>query len=143
MKKIILILLAIAAIASSCEKYNLNRIYGYYTLTSYQVNGVDSLSLYKDSLGVNFQFYYEEVNSANGLLIDGNRTDGNYTHVICQWNLKNHFTILEIKTAYGNYGTGPIGYMRTPEWEILSLKNEFKMKTTYNGKEYVVELKQI
>ncbi len=142
MKKLILIIIAIVAIAGGCDKYEqtLKKIYGEYSLKIYNVDGVDSLSLYKDSLGTNFNFYYEEVNSSNVLLIDGKRTDGNDTHVICQWNLKNQFTILEIKTAYGSNGIGPFGYMITPEWEILSLENEFKMKTIYNEKEYFVEL---
>ena len=62
MKKLILIFIVLAAITEGCKKYEdgplisfrsvRNRLYGDYTLTKYTVNGVDSLSLYNDSLDI-------------------------------------------------------------------------------------------
>jgi len=57
MKKTMLIFIVIAALVSGCEKYTLNTIYGFYTITSYRVNDADSLDLYRDSLGVDFHFF--------------------------------------------------------------------------------------
>jgi len=59
---------------------------------------------------------------------------------ICSLIDKNKFL-----NAYGSaglsIGTGPFGIGKEPEWEILRLTNkELYMKTTYNGKEYYVEL---
>lgn len=144
MKNNFLILIVLIAIMTGCEKYTLNKIYGSYTLTSYTVDGVDSLSLYNDSLGLNFEFYYEDVNSSNVCFIDGNRSDNTYTHIVCVWELLDNNSKLQILTAYGFIGTGPFGRDKIPEWEILRLtKNELKMKTLYNGKEYIVALEGI
>jgi hypothetical protein len=144
MKKTILILVVLAAVVvGGCNKtkQTLNKIYGDYTLKSYTVNGVDSLSLYKDSLGINFRFYYEEENSINGLFIDGVVPSGKDAHIVSSWGLINKNKVLQIYTTAGSNGTGPFGNMITPEWEILTLtKKEFKMKTTYNNKEYEIEL---
>lgn len=143
MRKIILSLIAIIIVMTGCEKYNLNRIYGYYNLTSYQVNGEDSLSLYKDSLGVNFQFYYSDQSERNACTIDGIRNDGNETSLIWQWKFDNDNKILQVITSYGQKGTGPIGGSKTPEWEILKLKSNFlQFKTIFNNKEYIIELKE-
>lgn len=143
MKKVIWMLIAIACVLNGCDKYEqtLKKIYGQYKLKSYTVNGIDSLNLYNDSLGLDFKFYYDEINSLNGLLISGLRKDGNENHLNCQWALINDNTILKIMAAYGAIGTGPFGYMKTPEWEIISLPGkEFSLKTLYEGKEFYIEL---
>ena len=136
-------LIVIAGILSGCDKYEqtLKKIYNTYTIKTYTVNGIDSLALYKDSLGSIFQFYYEDVNQVNELFINGNRNDGHSYPIICKWSLINNNEVIKIITAYAYTGTGPFGNNITPEWKILDLtKNEMKMNTTYNGKEYVVGL---
>lgn len=145
MKKIILFLIVIVAVASSCKKseyeQTLKKIYGEYTLKTYTVNGVDSLSLFRDSLGTNFDFYRDDVNSFNVLKIDGPTTSAKYGDLTCRWKLVNNKT-LSIYISGGAFGTGPFGRDKTPEWEILILFNNNKiwMKTNYNGKEYLIEL---
>lgn len=141
MKKIFLFLIVIIVFTSGCEKYTLNKIYGPYTLTTYTVDGVDSLSLYNDSLGLNFDFYYNDVNSSNVCFIDGNRSDNKYTHIVCVWELLDNNSKLKIITAYGFIGTGPFGRDKIPLWEIIKLENNYlKMKTYFNNKEYQISL---
>jgi len=152
MKKVILILVVIAGIAGGCKKYEdgpllsfrsaKSRLFGEHTLVKYTVNDIDSLNLFNDSLGLDFRFYYDDVNSLNVLNVEGNRKDGNYYPVICTWQLEKNNTILKILTEYAYTGTGPFGNNITPDWEILKLKHhDIIMKTTYNGKEYLIELK--
>jgi len=149
MRKIILILIVISGVLSGCDKSEqiLRKIYGSYELTTYTVDGMDSLALYKDSLSLRFQFYYHEENSTLVLLIEGNRNDGQYSSIVCRWTLINNNEVIKILTSVAIHeytGTGPFGNNITPEWEILDLtKNEMKMKTTYNEKVYLIELKQI
>lgn len=144
MKKAILILIIIAAIISGCQKYDLKKIYGDYTITSYTVNEADSLSLLFDSLCLNVKFYHEDVNDVNRFDIYGSRKDGQFSMLNCRWELLDHSSVLNFYSAQGSYGTGPFGNNITPEWDILDLtKNEIKMKTNYNEKEYIIELKRI
>ena len=75
MKKILLMMMVIVGIAGGCKKEDktdsmLNKIYGYRTLKTYTVNGLDSLSTFKDSLGLQFIFSYDEVDYRNVLRID-------------------------------------------------------------------------
>ena len=161
MKKLILILIVLAAITESCKKYEdgslfsfrsaKNRLYGTYDLKTYTVNGVDSLSLYKDSLGSVFSFFNNDVDGGNGCLIEGDRKDGNYTLLYWDWQLINKNKTLSISNSYAagylpvnSIGTGPFGDDKLPQWEILRLTNtEVNMKTNYNNKEYYIELKEI
>ncbi|MBP7223290.1 MAG: hypothetical protein KBA50_08585 [Sedimentibacter sp.] len=143
MKKIVLILSVLTTIVSGCDKYEqtLKKIYGHYTITTYSVNGVDSLIMYRDSLGPNFNFFYEEVNDVNVLQIDGNRNDGNNYPIICKWNLIDKNQVLNILTAYAYTGTGPFGNNITPKWNLLNIKDgKIQMATNYNEKEYFIEL---
>lgn len=120
------------------------RLYGAYTLSTYIVNGEDSLSLFNDSLCLTFSFFYDDVNSKDVCYIVGERKDGHYSELYWSWNLINDNKVLQIYRSVGIIiGTGPFGTDKFPEWEILRLtNNELKMKTTYNGKEYLIELKQ-
>ncbi len=108
MKKIILILIAIITITIGCSKYErtVKKIYGEYTLKTYTVNGIDSMSLYRDSLGLFFNFYNNDEYSSNVLFISGPRPDGKENHIICTWRLINKYNFLKISTAYGSSGTG-------------------------------------
>jgi len=49
-----------------------------------------------------------------------------------------------ITTSSGAIGTGPIGRDKTPEWSIIKLRNHrLELKTTYNNKDYIIELENI
>ena len=153
-KKLILILIVLAAITEGCKKYPdgpcisfrspIKRLYGVYTLTKHTVNGEDSLSLYKDSLGQKFDFFYNDIEDFNSCIISGNRMDGYYCYIKWDWRLVDKNKILQIFNSDGTIiGTGPFGKRKKPEWEIIRLTNkELYMKTTFNGKEYYVELRE-
>jgi hypothetical protein len=144
MKKIILILIVLTAILSGCNKNDqmLKKIYGDYTLKTYTVDGVDSLSLYNDSLGLSFYFFYEDVYEHNVCEMVSPRKDGKWSNLYCKWTLKNNYKTFSIYESIGTTtGTGPFGDGKLSDWEILRLsRKEFKMKTIYNGKEYQIEL---
>lgn len=154
MKKIFLILLVLAALTEGCKKYEdgpcislrsvKNRLYGSHTLTKYTVDGVDSLSLYYDSLGLAFNFIYDDNSHNNVCIMDGPRKDGYSGDLYWDWELSNNRKILTITATGGySYGTGPFGMNKTPEWEILRLKfNNIILKTSYNNKEYLIELER-
>ncbi len=144
MRKTIWSLIATFIIMTGCEKQYLNKIYGDYIITSYTVNEIDSLSLLNDSLDLHVKLYYEDVNYVNRFDIYGPRKDGQFSILICRWELINHSTILNFILAQGSYGTGPFGNNIIPEWHLLNLsKKEIKMSTNYNNKEYVVILNKI
>ena len=152
MKKNILILLIIVGIAGGCKykdgpcisfRSAENRIYGYHTLTKYTVNGEDSLNQYHDSLGLKFNFIYDDISNVRVCIMDGPRRDGFSGDLYWGWELTNDDKILKITGSSGSaYGVGPFGINKTPEWKILKLKaNDIMLKTTFNGKEYLIELK--
>jgi len=153
-KKLILILIVIAAITEGCKKYSdgplisfrsvRKRLFGDYTLTKYTVNVLDSLSLYNDSLDVKIHCFSREDDSNIYFNVYGNRKDGSYSDFAMICLLINKNKILKVLDTQGlSIGTGPFGKGKKPEWEILRLTNkELYMKTTYNGKEYYVELKE-
>ncbi len=144
MKKTMLIFIVIAALVSGCEKYTLNTIYGFYTITSYRVNDADSLDLYRDSLGVDFHFFYNDAYYKNICEVTGKRTDNNNFPVIFRWELRENAKKMLITTSSGAIGTGPIGRDKTPEWSIIKLRNHrLELKTTYNNKDYIIELENI
>jgi hypothetical protein len=154
MKKLIIILLLFASVLAGCRYKEgplisfhsaLNRLYGTHTLKQYTVNGQDSLNLYYDTLGLSFRLYYEEVYGHNDCVIgEGQNIHGhNSGWVVWTWILDNNNKNLKVLTSVGsNNATGPIGAGITPEWQILKLKKgDIKIKTMFNGKEYIVELK--
>ncbi|HNW98989.1 MAG TPA: hypothetical protein PKK00_11325 [Bacteroidales bacterium] len=161
MKKIILILIAITAITEGCKKYEegscfslrspLKRIYGTYQLKEYTVNGIDSLGLFKDSLCDILIFFYDKNSNTNGCTIENIRDDGISPSLVWTWELIEKNKILSVTysscragigTVSWPSGTGPFFDKSKPKWEIIRLTNsEIKMKTTYNNKEYLIELK--
>jgi hypothetical protein len=154
-KTIILLFLFFGFFASSCQEYPegpcisfrsaKNRFYGWHTITKYTVNGEDSLGLYYDSLALSFYFYYEDVYNNDQCIITGDRKDGKGCDFVWTWMLTNNNKILKIISAGGSIskGTGPFKNNVTSEWKILKLKrNDIIMKTDYNNKEYLIELKQ-
>ena len=157
MKKLILILIVLAAITEGCKKYKdgplfslrtaENRLYGFYDLTTYTVNGVDSLSLYNDSLGGYIDFFYNDVDDVDACLLNVDRKDDIYTSysLYWKWQLLNKNKTLSISSSikYGYSIGGPFGNNILPQLEILRLTDtEVNMKTNYNNKEYYIELKE-
>lgn len=156
MKKIIFFIIVLAAIFEGCKKYPdgplislrtaKHRLYGTYTLTQYTVNGVDSLSLYNDSLSLNYTLGFDGLDDVNFCTNFGLRTDGKEADVRYNWDLSNNNKNISLNIPIGNsysMGTGPFGKNKTTNWEILRLTNkETKMQTTYNGKEYLIDLKK-
>ena len=146
MKKILIYLIVILAIASSCKKYKYNhtlkKIYGTYTVTSYTVNGIDSLSLFKDSLSTNFDFYYNDYNNLYVLEIKGNTALGKHILIMHNWGLMGDNKTLNLHNGYNSkIGTGPFGGSKESTWTILELTKELlKMKSLYNGKDYEISM---
>ncbi len=147
MKKTILILIAIAAIAAGCTKFEEgpyvfsrsvnNRIHGSYTLSRYTVDGVDSLQQMKNRFGLNFEFYYNEHNDNEVLRIDGGTNPSRY--FISRYGYHNN-----TKSIYIVSGALILGYLSPDEdidMTILKLKDaDIHLKTSYNNKEYYLEL---
>lgn len=151
MKKILFFIFAFVTVVGACKKYEegplisfksaKNRVYGTYTLVSYTVNGQDSLNSYKDSLGINFEFYHNEFLNRDYLHIYEDFFEG-VNVVMCKWAVLNKNMCLKFYDSSGPIGIGPFGASKTTEWEILKLKNkDIKLKTEYNSKEYIIELK--
>jgi hypothetical protein len=155
MKRLLLFLIVLAAIAEGCKKYPdgpwlslrtaEGRLYGTHTLTKYTVNGVDSLSLYEDSLSTSFYFSLSDNGKFDFCDMSGRRKDGWVSELKWVWALEEHNKFLLVTQASGNYAgkmcTGPFGDNRCPEWQILKLyHDDIIMQTTYNGKQYLIEL---
>ncbi len=157
MKKIILYLIVIAAIASSCKKYEegplvsfrsaKNRLYGNYTLTYLTVDGKDCLSQYYDSLSKSFYFYEDNSSRVDYCDMIGIRKDDGLSSLSWTWELLDHNKILKIISAGGNppgWSYGPFKTNILPEWKILRLtKKEKKLKTLYLDQEYVITLESL
>jgi len=145
MKKIVLILIVISTITIGCSKYDrtLKKIYALYTIQKYEVDGIDSLDLYKKALGLNFNFYYQEENDINCLQITGITSTGVQSHYHALWSLNEDNKTLKFRGAHLFYGlsTGPFGTGINLQWQIVRLTNRyFEIKTNYNGKEYYLVL---
>ncbi len=153
MKKSTLVIIALTAIiAGSCKKYEegalvstlciKKRIYGFHTLTGYYVNEVDSLSQYYDSLGLSFDFIYDEDAYIDACIMDGPRRDGFSGDLYWWWELNDNKASIIIKASGGTaYGVGPFGIHKTPTWQIIKMeKKQIKLKTSFNNKEYIIVL---
>ncbi|HOY30994.1 MAG TPA: hypothetical protein PKW80_03855 [Bacteroidales bacterium] len=141
MKKILLIFIVIAALVSSCKKERtFNRLLGRHILTEYTVNGIDSLQSYKDSLGTEFYFFYDDLYERYKAHILGYSDVYDDHLIIWHWSFHNNYNNLVVFETYSfTSGIGPIGGNKTPDWEIIKIKNDIvKLKTNYNNKEYVL-----
>jgi hypothetical protein len=162
MKKIILLLLVIAGIFEGCKKYEegpwislrsaKKRLIGSYSVIQYTVNGIDSLELYNDSMYNRFDIIFDKNTNDFGYGIDGYRSDGKHSSLVGHWEFNDNKTnlIVSSSTCYSGFepyhyssGTGPFINNATPEWEIIRLTSkEVKMKTNFNSKEYLINLKR-
>ena len=152
MKKIIWVLLAMAVIMAACVKYEegpaistlsvKKRIYGDHILKEYYVDGADSFDQYYDSLGLVFSFIHDDVSGDDVCVMDGPRRDGFSGDLYWGWELSSDKRYINIVGTSGTAtGVGPFGINKLPIWEILRLdKEQMKLKTTYNNKEYQVVL---
>ena len=157
MKKILIYLIVITAIASSCKKYEEGpcislrspekRLSGKYTIISYTVNGIDSLSLFNDSLSTNAQFVRYPDHLEISFTLNGNRKDGKYSYMGCSCNFddKNSILLFWNCGSSESIGTGRFrDGLRDISYKILKLTNkEVKLKTLYNNNEYVVAMEKI
>jgi hypothetical protein len=145
MKKTILMLVVLAAVVGGCkkEKKMYEKIYGHYTLASYTASGVDSLSFLTDSLGSSFYFFYDDYSDyGNKCAITGGKVA-----IVWNWSLSKDFKKLVVNSASAYDNTtaiGPFGINRLPVWDIKDLTESLLvMKTTYNGKDYLIDLEKI
>jgi hypothetical protein len=154
MKKTIFLLIALTLLFFSCKKkYEdgpaislrsvTHRLYGVHQLTSYTVDGVESIESYNDSLGLTFTIEYSDYREETFFKIDGKRKDGKETALHFDWMLLEKGTYISIYDTDGDIGIGPFGLGKKPLWHILRLTDdELKMKTDFIGKEYVVFLEK-
>jgi hypothetical protein len=128
-------------VACSKTERMYEKIFGDYTLVAYTVDGVDSLSSYKDSLGTNHRFYHDERDKSEGWEISGKRNDGKEKILIFVWELnKNNELEIILANEFGSV-PGPFGINGTGAWQILNLtKKELQMKIAYSGKDYIIDL---
>jgi len=157
MKKLLLTLFLLTAIIFGCKKYDegpsfsfrsaKHRLYGTFKLVQYTVNGVDSLDHYYDSLSLYFCFRNDDDNHHDYCDMFGRRRDGGASYLNWSWELIDKNKILKIKSSGGNpdgCSSGPFRNYVLPEWIILRLtNNELKMKTTFDGKEYLIDLNKL
>lgn len=141
---ILTILLMLTAIA--CTKYKEDsfislrkpekRLYGYWKIDSFEVNGDDSLNnlySYTNFKDCNFHFYRDEGNSWN-------KIDGCVNEYSCPWSIdsKKQFSV-------GNYFIYPIknnNGCRT-YYDILRLyKTDFWIQKKFQVKVYIIKFKK-
>jgi hypothetical protein len=148
MKKTILILCVIVTLVSGCKKpkYSYIKLLGNYKLSEYTVDGVDSLNMCKDSLGLDYCFYLDKQRDHYICEISGTRNDGTETMLYWWWTstAKNDGILVVSSTSrLINTGMGPFGYRKRPIWIFSDVTDtEIIMKTTVNNKEYMVDLKR-
>ncbi|NTW33499.1 MAG: hypothetical protein HGB12_12905 [Bacteroidetes bacterium] len=149
MKKAFLFLLILTGIIEGC-KYDdgpvfslisaRHRVYGRYILEKFTINGIDSLQQMQNRYGLNFYFYYEDTNEVDDMEIFD--SGGNFKF-ITRYSLTNHNKIIRM-----NYGSVLLTGSWVPNYQatgmtILKLTHdEIHMKTTFNDKEYLFELKE-
>ena len=146
MKKIILFLIIIAGITAGCKKYpdgpmisfrsTLHRLYGYYNVKQYTINGVDSLSMLNDSIPCILRLWhdpYDEVNDCHATRYIG--IGKGYDFASTNWALSDNKK--EISFSYDYTYTSS----KNITWTILKLTNkETKWTVTNNGKIYIIDL---
>lgn len=152
MKKTILILTVLAFITAACVKYEegpaistlsvKKRIYGDHIMTEYYVDGADCFDQYYDSLGLTFSFFHDDDSGDDVCIMDGARRDGFSGDLYWGWELSSDKKYINIVGTSGTAtGIGPFGINKLPLWEIIRLdKDQLKLKTMFNNKEYLMVL---
>jgi len=140
---LLFIILVSFIVLFGCGKYEraANRMHRDWAIKSYQVNGADSLSLFTDSIGNIFHFWYDDKDYQDVLEIKSEKFNHGETNFGWYYYLGDDAKSIYVTHASGNNSTGPFRTGYKPVWEIIKLKkNEFSLKTTYNNKEYIIEL---
>jgi hypothetical protein len=138
---IFILFVCLIIIGCSKEYRTYKNIYGEYTLIAYNINGVDSLSLYKDSLGTSSSFYNSKKEKLDIWKIYGKRNDGIEKYLFFYWQLKENNRLVITEVLGNAIGTGIFkGYINS-EWYIINLnKKELDLTSTYNDIEYSIKL---
>jgi len=144
MKKIIFILPVVLIMIIGCKKTNktLEKIYGYYTLKTFNVDGVDSLAPYDTKLGRKFWFYNDKNDNSNHLVIYKTTLEDTTGEISFFWTLNDN-NIIEIQKYNYTEPGGILPFISSivTHWDIGKLEdNELDMSTVYNGKNYLVDL---
>jgi hypothetical protein len=156
MKKVILFLLILITASVSCRYDDgplisfhsaKDRLYGFHKLVKCTIDGTNSLSLYCDSVSTRFDFYYDSNSGVNYCMIRDQLLAGmsgtSVNSIRWSWELVDHNKHLKVISSQGCNGFGPFKNNALPIWEILKLKkSDIIMQTNYNGKEYLIELKE-
>ncbi len=149
-KRLILaLLIVITAITVGCKKYPdgplisfrtaKHRLLGTYNLTKYTVNGVDSLSMFNDSIPLTLRLWYDPVDDVYRGFATWYIGKGNYTVINSYWKLIDKNKEISFSYVYGYNGN--VLYNIT--WTILRLTNkETEWTVTNNGKEYFMALEK-
>jgi hypothetical protein len=152
MKKIILILMAITAIAISCKKYEEGPCISFRSIESrlchgrkmltYTVDGVDSIGYLSNDQLIRVDILYDDVNLKNSFIVLGPLKNG-YLNLASGWELQEKGKILQITGHNTSENTlGVFGCGLLPRWKILRLtKQELKMSTAIDGHIHEVFLK--
>lgn len=157
LKQIALLFTSIALVTiSSCKKYpegplislhsKEKRIVGTWVVDYYSINGYDSTSYLQAQPYYGKYYIYSEIHGDTyvfSLVTDNGTTCGTTGH----WRFANKKKDLNIQQSIGGCTSLP-QFNTTPyiasdvTWEIRRLTNaDLWLKTTYNGKEYLMKLK--
>jgi hypothetical protein len=156
MKKLILVLLVLSSIMTSC-KYEegplisfrsvQTRLHGNWVVSEYSSDGVDLLQFYKDSCGCGIQFADPELDTHRWdiVFINCYNTDQG---VPCHYNFIDNKKVMDIYSLYqplSTYGFKSFGPMLIIiSWKILRITmDDFKISATINGHDYLVKFKKI
>ena len=146
MKKIILMIITIATITSSCRykegpaisfRSVKSRLFGNWKVMEFNSNGIDSLKYYNDSCGckMNIPTLSDEQDI---LFYDCHNT----LHYRGSFSFSHNKKIMKV-TYYGQFHyIGPIAI--DSDWEILRLtKDNLKISTTVNNANYIISFEKL
>ena len=152
MKKILIYLIVILAIASSCRYKEgpaisfhsvKDRLNGKWEVIEYTSDGIDSLQYYKDSCGCGLEFRTDQSEYLWNFSFQHCQNTG--ADWVFDYSFSKNKTIMNI--WFGIYpdhakGFGPM--LIETSWKILRLtKNDFKITAFANDHNYVVVFKKI
>ena len=154
MKKTLLILLSMLALAQACRYEEgpavslttvRNRLMGTWKVSGFECEGLDSLQYYQDSCGCEVQFIdHKDYDGHDGVLFTNCHNSKYYTTFAARFAFYDNKNFISISFAehplsyvdvYRNYG--PI--LMDCNWEILRLtKKELKISSDIEGRKYVL-----
>jgi len=151
MRKLIIPILFLFLFALSCRykdgpdislRLPETRIKGYYDVTSFTVNDIESYSIYNDSCGCDLYIGLGSSKLTTSDLVLTACTKGDDTWGTFLFS-KNHKKLFINYDSTDLKGYGPMGSKKYSEWDIYKLTNkELWIKTNFNNKDYFVKLKK-